>query len=99
MPYAVVQDVAASWERYEQLAAGLNEPPPLGLILYLAGATDEGVRIVAIWDDEASWERFRAERFAPMIAVLRGRAPPSEIVRDVYGKQIVVGEKPVVHLP
>jgi hypothetical protein len=37
MAYAFVQDVAASWERYELETAVAIYPAPEGLILHLAG--------------------------------------------------------------
>ena len=60
MSFAFVQDVAASWHRYESYAAAIACRPP-GLILHVAGPTDEGFRIIDVWESEASWERFRAE--------------------------------------
>lgn len=56
--FAVVEDVAASWERYERFAARLAGMPPEGLILHAAGRTDEGFRIVAVWESEEAWRNF-----------------------------------------
>jgi hypothetical protein len=92
MPYAFVQDVASSWEQYEHFAAGLVEPAPAGLILHVAGPTDEGFRIIDIWEDEAAWERFRASRLAPAIAALGGPSRPAPTFRDLHPVHIVVGE-------
>ena len=61
MSFAFVQDVPASWHRYERYAAAIAGRPP-GLILHVAGPTDEGFRIIDIWESEASWQRFRTER-------------------------------------
>lgn len=36
MAYAFVQDVSASWEQYERVAATLVDPAPDGLILHIA---------------------------------------------------------------
>jgi hypothetical protein len=58
MSYVLVEDVAATWERYEQLAAPLREATPEGLILHAAGRTDEGFRIVEVWESEEAWRRF-----------------------------------------
>jgi hypothetical protein len=58
MPYVLVEDVAATWERYEQLAAPLRKATPAGLILHAAGRTDEGFRIVEVWESEDAWRRF-----------------------------------------
>ena len=49
MAYAFVQDVAASWQQYELIAAATVEPVPDGLILHVAGPTDEGFRIIDVW--------------------------------------------------
>lgn len=91
MPYAFVQDVASSWEQYEHFAAGLVEPAPPGLILHVAGPTDEGFRIIDIWDDEEAWEHFRASRLAPAIAALGGPSRPAPTFRDLHPVHIVVG--------
>ena len=62
MTYAFVNDVAASWEHYRRFADALAGPIPEGLVLHAAGPTDEGFRIIAVWETEDAWERFRAER-------------------------------------
>lgn len=60
MAYAFVEDVAASWEQYERFAAALEGPAPTGLILHAAGPTDEGFRIIEVWESQAAWRRFAA---------------------------------------
>lgn len=62
MAYVTVEDVAATWEQYERSLAALVDPAPAGLILHAAGKTDEGYRIVDVWESEAAWERFRSRR-------------------------------------
>jgi hypothetical protein len=62
MPYAFVNDVAASWEDYRLFAKAFEGPVPDGLVLHAAGPTDEGIRIIAVWESEDAWERFRADR-------------------------------------
>lgn len=62
MPYAFVEDIAASWEHYARFAAALDGPPPDGLLLHAAGPTDEGFRIIGVWRSEADWDRFREDR-------------------------------------
>jgi hypothetical protein len=62
MPYAFVEDIAASWEHYGRFAAAFAGPPPDGLLLHAAGPTDEGFRIIGVWESEAAWDRFRADR-------------------------------------
>ena len=91
MAYAFVQDVASSWDQYERVTAGLVEPAPSGLILHVAGPTDEGFRIIDVWESEAAWQRFQAERLAPAIAALGGPSRPEPMFRELHPVHIVVG--------
>lgn len=59
MTYAVVRDVPASWDRYEPLGAALSSTVPDGLLLHVAGPTDEGFRTIDIWASREDYERFR----------------------------------------
>ena len=59
--YVVVEDVAASWEQYGRFADALEGPAPAGLILHAAGPTDEGFRIVAVWESEEAWRSFATQ--------------------------------------
>lgn len=92
MQYAFVQDVASSWEQYEHFAAALVEPAPPGLVLHVAGPTDEGVRIIAIWESEAAWSDFRRQRLAPAIAALGGPSRPAPTFRDLRPAHVVLGD-------
>ncbi len=56
--YAVVQDVPASWNVY-LLGAERHEQMPEGLLLHAAGPTDEGFRVIDVWESQADWEHFR----------------------------------------
>ena len=60
MSYAFVQDIAATWQQYERFASAIAGRPE-GLVLHVAGPTDEGFRIIGVWESESAWERFRAE--------------------------------------
>ena len=91
MTYAYVQDVAASWERYKQVAAALGDSLPSGLLMHLAGPTDEGVRIIGVWESQEAWERFCGERLAQAVAAFGGPARPEVTFRDVRPEHVVVG--------
>lgn len=58
MSYALVEDVAASWESYERIGIQLEHARPDGLILHAAGRTDEGVRIIEVWVSEDARRRY-----------------------------------------
>ena len=62
MTYAVVCDIPASWETYEPLGKALVNPGPSGLLLHVAGPTDEGYRVIDVWATREDWERFRPLR-------------------------------------
>lgn len=93
MHYAFVQDVAASWALYQQLTGPRVEPAPAGLLLHVAGPTDEGFRIIDIWASERAWEAFQAEQLAPAIAALGGPARPAPTFRDLHPVHVVVGDQ------
>ena len=92
MVYAFVQDVAANWQDYEAVAQLLDEPAPAGLILHVAGPTDEGVRMIEIWANEQAWRRYRAERLEPAIAALGGPATAEPSFRDLHPGHVVTGD-------
>ena len=60
MPYALVEDIPASWEGYAAIGRRLGSRPP-GLLVHVAGPTEEGFRIIEVWETEADWQRFAAE--------------------------------------
>ncbi len=70
MAYAFVQDVASSWDQYERVTAGLVEPAPSGLILHVAGPTDEGFRIIDVCESELPGSASKRSGWHP-------RSPPS----------------------
>jgi hypothetical protein len=82
--YAFVQDVAASWEQYEPIRTVIDERAPSGLIAHLAGPTDEGFRIIAVWESEEAWTRFQAEWLAPALVAIAPSSRPQPVFRDVY---------------
>jgi hypothetical protein len=91
--YAVVRDVAASWADYAQVTAPLLEPTPAGLLIHIAGPTEEGVRTIDVWESEQVWQRFEAERLAPAIAALGGPSPPETRSRSLHPIQVVVRDR------
>jgi hypothetical protein len=93
--YAFVQDIASTWAHYEHVRASLTEPLPLGLILHVAGPTDEGFRVIEVWDSEEAWQRFCAERLQPALAALGGPARPAPTFRDLHPAHVVLGRDPL----
>jgi len=95
VPYAFVEDIAASWEHYAELAAALDGPPPDGLLLHVAGPTDEGFRIIGVWESEAAWGRFCKDRLGR--EAVAGELPAT--VRVLRPAHVVRGVTPGVSVP
>jgi hypothetical protein len=87
MSYVVVEDVAASWGHYRRFEDALAGPAPAGLVVHAAGPTDEGFRIVAVWESEQAWRSF-AERVRPTDG-----SRPIEVVRALHPEHVVYGER------
>lgn len=92
MPYAFVQDVAASWEHYRRVAEPVFQPAVDGLVLHVAGRTDEGYRIIAVWESREAWQRFQEQTLLPAIAAVGGPSRPEPAFRDVHAAHVVVGD-------
>ena len=90
MPYAIVEDVAANWESYVRSAVDLEQRSCEGLILHAAGRTDEGVRIIEVWESAEAWQRFARKarraaggRFADAPRYLREFTPTQLVIAGV----------------
>ena len=87
MSYAVVCDVPASWELYQPLGDARANPVPDGLLLHVAGPTDEGFRLIDVWATREDWERFRARYDADLPTL----TPP--ILRELNGLTTIRGQR------
>ena len=59
---------------------------PAGQTYHAAGATDDGFVVVAIWDSEASWVKFRDKTLLPGLATVENGlpGPPEETTFHVH---------------
>jgi hypothetical protein len=99
MPYAIVEDVAANWESYVRSAIDLEQRRSEGLILHAAGRTDEGVRIIEVWESAEAWQRFAREsrrsadnRFADAPRYLREFTPTHLLIAGDSPKTTTEGK-------
>jgi hypothetical protein len=72
MSYAFVQDIPATWDTYLEIAEALGSTAPEGLVIHVAGPTEEGFRMIGIWDSRLAWDRFRDHRLRAMVEGLAG---------------------------
>lgn len=91
MSYAFLQEIPASWQEYRRVIAATLDPVPTGLVLYLAGATDEGVRIFNVWESDEDWKRFRTLRLDPALANLGIAAYAEPRFRDLHAAHVLLG--------
>ena len=90
MSYALVKDVFASWEHYKEIARSL-ERLPQGLLLHVAGRTDEGIRIIEIWESEGAWRQFAPDLDGAHVSVDPDFGPRT-VVRDLRATHVFIGE-------
>ena len=65
---------------------------PSGLLLHVAGPTEEGFRIIEVWESEAAWRRF--EPFLhEAVAALDEDVHPRVTVRDLHGEHEVLDRR------
>ena len=91
MTYAFVSDIPASWALYEQIAAELGGSVPDGLVIHAAGPTEEGIRIIDIWESEAAFRAFQQARLAPIIGRHVDQRDTQPAFRDLHADHVVEG--------
>lgn len=65
----------AQYDRISEMMPGGRESP--GVIFHWVAATDDGVRVVDVWEDRATFDKFDEEILGPFTADVG--APPPEI--------------------
>ena len=91
MSYAFVQDVPATWGTYREIAEILGEAAPEGLVLHVAGPTDEGFRIIGIWESREAWDSFRLERLHSIFEGLAAGSRMKLTVRELHVAHLLSG--------
>jgi hypothetical protein len=90
MRYAFVQDVPATWDTYRGVAETLDAESPEGLVIHVAGPTDEGFRMIGIWDSRDAWDLFREDRLRSILESLAGRSRIQPTYRELNVAHLVV---------
>ncbi len=90
MSFALVKDIFASWEQYGEIARSLDRPPQ-GLLLHIAGPTDEGIRIIEVWESEVAWRRFAPDLDGGVVSVDPDLGTRM-VLRDLRAAHLVIGE-------
>lgn len=72
--FAIVRDTPSSWEHYREIVDGLDDDPPRGLLIRVAGPTDEGIREIEVWRSSDELERHDRDRGGLPAATVRSFA-------------------------
>jgi hypothetical protein len=77
--YAYCQEMpGVSEEMLARVDAEVGEAPISGLIAHVCGPTEDGCRIIDVWETEDDYRRFQTERLNPALRIAtHGAAPPS----------------------
>jgi hypothetical protein len=63
MPFGVLQEMpGVSEAEYKLVERHLGPDRPPGLLAHVAGPTEDGWRIINVWQNEAAFRRFQSER-------------------------------------
>ena len=78
----------ATLEQYDEVLKlmGLDggEPAPTGGLYHWVSKTDDGLRIVDVWETREQFDKFAAEQIGPYSAQAGIPAPPEVTYYDVY---------------
>ena len=92
MSYAFVHDVPATWDTYHDIAETLSQDRPEGLVVHAAGPTDEGFRMIGIWDSPEMWDRFRDEHLSKILESLTCRTRVQPTLRELRIAHLITSE-------
>lgn len=63
----VINIPGATLEQYDQAREALGDPLGEGQISHVAGATDDGMCVVDVWESRADFDRFMEERLGEQL--------------------------------
>ncbi len=92
MSYAFVQDVPATWDTYRDIAEALAPDGPDGLVVHAAGPTDEGFRMIEIWDSRELCDRFRDAHLSKILTSLTSGTRRQPTYRELRIAHLITGE-------
>ena len=91
MSYAFVQDISATWDRYLGIAEALQAAAPDQLVIHVAGPTEEGFRMIGVWDSREAWDRFREDRLGAIFEALSGGSRIQPTYRELNVAHLLSG--------
>lgn len=78
----------ATLDQYDQILEKMNLTPggetPPGAIFHWAAATDEGIRVVDVWEDQATFDKFAEEQIGPYSQEVGISNPPEITAHELH---------------
>lgn len=93
MAFGITHHFKGGKKEHYDAAVDVVHPPgglPEGQTYHFAGETDDGFIVVAVWDSEESWSRFRDDTLMPGLQGLGEDGfpgPPEETTFEVHNAQ------------
>ncbi len=89
MPVAIEMDFpGATLAQYDQIIEKMGTTPggpvPPGAIFHWVSQTDEGLRVVDVWETQEAFDRFAEEQIGPYSREVGITEPPQMRVHDVH---------------
>jgi hypothetical protein len=80
-------------EHYEAARTGVHweDQLPDGAQLHVAWFADDGFRVLDVWDSQAAFERFLAERLNPVVAQLGLTTQPTVVYSPLHRRMVAPG--------
>jgi len=88
MPVAIEMNFrGATLEQYDQIVESMglssgNIPP--GALFHWVAATDDGIRVVDVWETREAYDRFAQDQIGPLSQQAGITEPPEVTYRDVH---------------
>jgi hypothetical protein len=89
MPVAIMMDFpGATLEQYDQVIEKMGLTPggetPPGALFHWVAATDDGIRVVDVWETQEQYDKFADEQIGPYSQEVGIPEPPQTRVHEVH---------------
>jgi hypothetical protein len=89
MAVAIVMDFSgATLEQYDQVIEKMGLQPggatPEGALFHWVSATDDGIKVVDVWETAEQWQGFADTQIGPATAEIGVPGPPAVTMHEVH---------------
>jgi hypothetical protein len=89
MAVAIVMDFpGGTLDQYDAVLASMGlvpgGPPPDGAIFHFVTRTDNGIRVIDVWETQEQFDKFAQEQIGPQTQKAGFAGPPTMTVHEVH---------------